>query len=331
MVVVAHARKLRAISDSDRKCDKHDAEMLARLARADLSLLSPVNHRSQKAQAHLAIIKARHNLVQTRTKLINAVRGMVKSFGERLAPCSPESFAQKVKPLIPRELRPALYPLLDSINNITQTIRQYERAIQALAEKEYPETKLFQSIPGVGPITALAFSLILETPDNFPKTRDVGAYVGLIPRRDQSGQHDPQLRMARTGNPLLRQFLTQCAQHTLSSRGQDSELRRWGMGIAERGGKLNRKRAVSAVSRKLAVMMLAMWKNNATFRPFPAAAEDTQEAPAAAATLPPSRPPRGGRRQPQPHEPAATPRTDNTPGTTRRARKPRATAEHAMT
>jgi transposase len=267
-VLVANARKLRAIYANPRKDDRTDAETLARLARLDPNLLSPIHHRSPQAQADLAVLRSRDALVRSRTLLINHVRGIVKSFGDRLPSCSANYFATKVAPSIPEPLQPALMPILVTIASLSQQIRAYDRQIEALCENKYPETKLLRKISGVGPLTALAYTLTLEDPQRFPKSRDVGPAVGLVPRRDQSGDHDPQLRITKTGNTFLRRLLVSSAQYILGPFGPDCDLRRWGLRLAERGGKNAKKRAVVAVARKLAVLLHHLWKNGEVYDPF---------------------------------------------------------------
>jgi len=267
-VIVANARKLRAIYDNPRKDDRTDAETLARLARLDPSLLSPIHHRSPQAQADLSVLRSRDALVRSRTLLINHVRGIVKSFGDRLPSCSANYFAKKVASAIPEPLQPALLPILDTIASLSQQIRAYDRQIEALCESKYPETKLFRNVNGVGPLTALAYTLTLEDPERFPRSRAVGPAVGLVPKRDQSGDRDPQLRITKTGNTFLRRLLVSSAQYILGPFGPDCDLRRWGLRLAERGGKNAKKRAVVAVARKLTVLLHHLWKNDEVYEPF---------------------------------------------------------------
>jgi transposase len=267
-VIVANARKLRAIYANPRKGDRADAETLARLARLDPNLLSPIHHRSPQAQADLAILRSRDALVRSRTLLINHARGIAKSFGDRLPSCSANYFATKVAPSIPEPLQPALMPILETIASLSQQIRTYDRQIEALCESKYPETKLLRKVSGVGPLTALAYTLTLEDLQRFPKSRDVGPAVGLVPKRDQSGDHDPQLRITKTGNTFLRRLLVSSAQYILGPFGPDCDLRIWGLKLAERGGKNAKKRAVVAVARKLAVLLHHLWKNGEVYDPF---------------------------------------------------------------
>ena len=284
-VLVANARKLRAIYHNPRKGDRVDAETLARLARLDPALLSPIHHRSPQAQADLAVLRSRDAIVRCRTLLINHVRDIVKASGSRLPSCSADSFAHKVAPDIPEPLRPALVPILDTIASLTQQIKSYDQKAEELCSERYPETKLLRRISGVGPLTSLAFILTLEKPDRFRRSREVGPAIGLVPRRDQSGDQDPQLRTTKTGNSYLRRLLVSSAQYILGPFGPDCDLRRWGLKLAERGGKNAKKRAVVAVARKLAVLLHRLWKTGEIYDPFYLARKHDQapEAIAAAA------------------------------------------------
>ena len=280
--LVANARKLRAIYDNPRKGDRVDAEILARLARLDPELLSPIHHRSPQAQADLAVLRSRDALIRSRTLLINHARGIVKSSGARLPSCSANCFASKAAPAVPETLRPALSPILETISALTQQIREYDRKIEQLCQDQYPETKLLRKVSGVGPITALAYVLTLEDPKRFMKSRDVGPAIGLVPRRDQSGDHDPQLRITKTGNVFLRRLLVSSAQYILGPFGPDCDLRIWGLKLAERGGKNAKKRAVVAVARKLAVLLHHLWKTAEVYDPF----NQSQKDEAGSAALP---------------------------------------------
>jgi len=267
-VLVANARKLRAIYHNPRKGDRADAETLARLGRLDPTLLSPIHHRSPQAQADLAVLRSRDAIVRCRTLLINHARDIVKASGSRLPSCSADSFAHKAAPHIPDPLRPALAPILDTIASLTKQIRAYDRQISTLCQENYPETRQLRSIDGVGPLTSLAFVLTLESPVRFTRSRDVGAALGLVPKRDQSGDRDPQLRITKTGDGYMRRLLVGSAQYILGPFGPDCDLRRWGLKLAERGGKNAKKRAVVAVARKLAILLHCLWKNGTTYDPF---------------------------------------------------------------
>ena len=267
-VLVANARKLKLIYAEGRKNDKLDAENLARLARLDPKLLAPLQHRGESSQAHLAIVRSREALIEARAKLINHVRGTVKSFGARLPKCSSPTFHKKVGVYVPESLRPALEPLLETIASMTAHIREYDRKLESVASELYPETKLLRQVHGVGTLTALAFVLTLEDPSRFATSRAVGAYLGVVPSKDQSGERDPQKRISKRGNGLLRKLLVGSAHRILGPFGEDSDLRRHGLKIAERGGKNAKKRAVVAVARKLSVLLHRLWVTGEVYEPL---------------------------------------------------------------
>ena len=267
-VHVGNPRKLRMIWDASDKTDKRDARLLARVARFDPSLLYPISHRGQDAQRHLLLIRARDALVGARTKLINHVRSAVKVFGYRLpSGISAPAFAVKARKNLPEELVPALSPLLDTIENMTKGIRHYDQQIEAVSTDFYPETGRLRQIRGVGPITSLAFVLTLERASRVAKSRNVGPLLGLVPRRDQSGQTDRQLPITKEGNRYLRRLLVGSAQYILGPFGEECDLRRHGMKIAARGGKNAKKRAVVAVARKLAVLLHRLWRGDEDYNP----------------------------------------------------------------
>jgi len=267
-VIVAHARNVRLIGESRRKDDRLDAQTLARLARIDPRLLCPVKHRSAKAQADLTLIRARAGLVRARTALVNTARGLAKSYGERLRGCNVRNMnPEKAEGLSP-ELQTALEPLLAGIESLSERIREYNRRIEALAEQSYPEVALLRQIKGVGTLIALTFLLTLEDPHRFRKSRDVGCYLGLQPGRRNSGQREPQMHISKEGDPYLRTLLVQGAQHILGPFGPDCDLRRWGLKLAERGGKNGKKRAIIATARKLAVLLHRLWVSGEVYEPF---------------------------------------------------------------
>jgi transposase len=267
-VLVANARKLRLIHQNKRKTDKIDAENLARLARVDPKLLAPLRHRNEHTQAHLALLRSREALVEARTQLVNHVRGSVKAFGSRLPKCSTHSFHKKAAREMPEELREVLEPVLETIASLTERIEDYDRKLEALAEEHYPETKLLRQVRGVGPLTALAFVLTLEDPKRFKKSRAVGAYLGLAPAKNQSGERDLQRRISKEGDRMLRRLLVGSAHYILGPFGEDSDLRRHGEKIAERGGKSAKKRAVVAVARKLSVLLHHLWISGEAYEPL---------------------------------------------------------------
>lgn len=267
-VIVANVRELRAISHSDRKSDQVDAEKLARYARLDPEILRPIAHRSVEQQEALTLIRARDLMVRLRTAAVNAVRGLTKSCGHRMPVSSTRCFAKRSLAVMPPGLAQALAPVLEQIALMTIKIKQYDRQIQELGQATYPETQALLKVYGVGHLTALTFVLTLGSKERFKQSRDVGCYLGLRPRRSQSGDRDPQLGITKAGNVYLRSLLIECAGHILRPRGKDSSLRQWGLHLASRGGKQARNKAVVAVARKLAVLLHRIWTTQEPYVPF---------------------------------------------------------------
>jgi len=267
-VIVAHAQKVRLIVKSRRKDDRLDARTLARLARIDPELLSPVQHRSAQAQLHLTEIRARAALVSTRTTLVNAARGLVKSYGERLRKCDTQQIGRESTSGLSAELRQALEPLLREVESLSERIQEYDRRIARMAKDTYPETTLLKQVKGVGDLIATAYVLTIEDPHRFRKSRDAGCFVGLQPARRNSGESEPQMHISKEGDEYLRTLLVQAAHYILGPFGKDSDLRRWGQKLAERGGKNAKKRAVVAVARKLAVLLHRLWVSGEVYEPL---------------------------------------------------------------
>jgi transposase len=267
-VIVAHARNVRLISESSRKDDRLDARTLARLARIDAGLLGPVRHRSAKAQIHLTVIRARAALVSTRTALVNAARGLTKSYGARLRKCGTEQMNRESTKGLSAELRDALDPLLREIESLNERIAEYDRRIEQIAKEVYPQVAVLKQVKGVGPLIALTYVLTLDDPQRFRRSRDVGCFLGLRPGRRNSGMSEPQLHISKEGDRYLRTLLVQGAHYILGPFGQDSDLRRWGLKLSERGGKNAKKRAVVAVARKLAVLLHKLWVSGEVYEPL---------------------------------------------------------------
>ena len=249
-----------------RRNDRLDAKFLARQGRADVELLYPIQHRGPQAQQHLAIVRARDEVVHLRTALINHVRGAVKSFGGRLPGCSAEAFPKRVATAIPAALQPALAPMVETIADLSRRIDAYDTQVQQLAHT-YPEVQRLQQPHGVGPLTALTYVLLVEDPRRFAHSRSAGAYFGLVPRLDESSDATPQLRISKAGDELGRRLLVNAAHYILGPFGPDCDLRRFGEAIAARGGKNAKKRAVVAVARKLAVLLHRLWLSDTPYDP----------------------------------------------------------------
>lgn len=266
-VIVANPRRVQLIAQSTRKNDRTDAETLARLGRVDPRLLGPISHRDAQAQADLATIRGRKALVDARTLLINHVRGAVKSSGGRLPGCDAHSFHKKARAHLPASLRCSLVPLLDAVEALTARIKELDRLVFELIESRYPEAKCLQQVAGVGPLISLCFILTIGDPNRFKKSREVGPYLGLVPRQRESGQSAPELRISKAGDSFLRQLLVNGAQYILGYRGPDCDLRRWGLKRSA-GSKLAKKRAVVGVARRLAVLLHRLWVTGEVYEPL---------------------------------------------------------------
>jgi transposase len=267
-VIVANVTELHAISRNDSKSDRTDAEKLARYARLDPRILRPITHRTVEQQQALTMIRARDVLVRLRTAVVNAARGLAKPCGYRLPASSTRSFPARCAGLLPEGLAAALEPLFAQIAHMNAQIKLYDRAIRKLATVTYPETQALTQVHGVGPLTAVTYVLTLGSKERFERSRDVGCYLGLRPKRSQSGDRDPQLRITKAGNEYLRRLLTECANFILGRFGKDSSLRRWGLHLAERGGRNARKKAIVAVARKLAVLLHRLWVTDQPYVPI---------------------------------------------------------------
>ena len=267
-VIVAHAQKVQLISKSNRKDDRHDARTLARLARIDPELLGPVRHRSVQAQIHLTVIRARAELVSARTALVNAARGLVKSYGERLPKCGTQQVSRELAAALSTELRDVLKPLLKEIESLNERIKEYDERMEKIAKEVYPEVSLLKQVKGVGTQIALTYVLTIEDPHRFLKSREVGCFLGLKPGRRNSGESEPQKGISKAGDRYLRTMMVQGAHYILGPFGEDSDLRRWGRKLAERGGKNAKKRAVVAVARKLAVLLHRLWVSGEVYEPL---------------------------------------------------------------
>ena len=277
-VIVANARKVRAISQSSRKDDRMDAQMLGRLARVEPALLCPIRHRGEVAQQHLAMIRARAALVDARTGLVNLARGVSKAFGERLRKCDADQMGERELEKLDAGVKGALGRVLQMVEAMTEQIHGYDKELAEIARKHYPETALLEQISGVGLLIALTFLLTLEDKSRFGRSRDVGCYLGLRPKRQDSGESQPELRITKEGDVYLRRLLVQGAHYILSARGPDTDLKRWGLQLAgtgkqagqpkKQGDKKKKKRAVVAVARKLAILLHHLWVTGEVYEPL---------------------------------------------------------------
>ena len=267
-VVVANPRQLKLIFKSKRKNDPIDSERLARLGRVDTELLSPIRHRSEDVQRDLHVLKSRDVLVGSRTRLVSHIRSVVKSLGGRVPlKVRAETFYAKASEHVPTGLLPSVKPLLRVLGCIDAEIKELDKQIHRLCLESYPETAILRQVTGVGEIVALTFVLVIEDPKRFENSRDVPAYLGLVPRQWQSGAVDRNLHITKAGDRFLRKLLVQSANYILGPFGPDCDLRRWGQQLAERGGRGGSKRARVGVARKLSVLLHHLWATGQVYKP----------------------------------------------------------------
>src|ERR1700676_1627437 len=255
-VIVAHAQKVELITKSNRKDDRHDGRTLGRLARTAPGRLARAG------------IRARAELVSARTALVNAARGLAKSYGERLPKCGTQQVSGKLAEGLSAELREVLEPLLREVESLNARIQEYDERMEKVAKEVYPEVSLLKQVKGVGTQIALTYVLTIEDPHRFLKSREVGCFLGLKPGRRNSGESEPQKSISKEGDRYLRTMMVQGAHYILGPFGADSDLRRWGLKLAERGGKNAKKRAVVAVARKLAVLLHRLWVSGEVYEPL---------------------------------------------------------------
>lgn len=263
-VIVAHARDLALIYGGDKKNDQLDAEKLARLAQADRKLLHPITHMTMERQADLMVMKARDLVVRQRTQIISTIRGLLRAGGYKLIEA--EYTVDTIKKCcseLPQHIKSVILPLVQQIKFQESTIKDYDRQVKKLCKK-YPATNILRQITGVGELTALAVVLIVGDPARFKNSARLCAYLGVVPKQDQSGNTDKQLGITKKGSKLARKLLIQAAHYILGPFGPDCELRSFGMRIQARGGKIAKKKSFVAVARKLVTVMFALWQNPET-------------------------------------------------------------------
>jgi transposase len=276
-VMVVAASTLKDIFGTRQKNDKNDADSLAAIALKCPELLRRVTHRNEDQQRHKAQLVLRDGMVRSRTLLVNEVRGVLGSLGAELPACSTDAFCRRVSKILEPRDQELVKGTMELIAALTHNIKALEREIETITETHYKEAAVLRQVGGVGPLTSFAFVLTIGDPRRFKRNRQVGSYLGLVPRQQQSGDDDPQLNITKAGDTLMRRLLVQSAQYTLGPFGKDSDLRRFGLAIAARGGLRAKKRAVIAVARRLAVLLLSLLKTGEVYEPL-RHAEHTKEA-----------------------------------------------------
>ena len=259
---------MRLISQSCAKNDRDDAYWLAELGRINPDLLAPLAARDEHVEQQRSWLRGRETLVEARAKLVNSVRGIAKTHGIRFGQCGMMQWVATVREC-PAVLRTILDPMARIIVELSREINELDRHIDKLGKEQYPATQLLRTADGVGPLTSLAYVLELNNElGRVKRSRQMGAVVGCRPQQRDSGESSPELSITKAGNPMLRRLLVQSPQRILGPFGLESDLRSWGLGLAARGYKRAKRRALVAVARKLAVVLHAMWRNNEAWQPL---------------------------------------------------------------
>lgn len=270
-VVCLDARHAKAaLSMQVNKTDANDALGLAQIVRT--GWFREVAIKSMDAQTLRMLLMARAQLVSQRQAVANNIRGLMKTFGLVIQRGSKGPFPTRVRELIADNsaLSAIIEPLLIAWQAIREQVAVFDRQVVMRAKADAAAKRLM-TIPGVGVIVALAYAAVIDDPGRFKRSTSVGAYLGLTPRRYQSGEVDKAGRISKCGDGLLRSYLFEAANVLLSRHPRPSKLKTWGLALASRIGM---RRAKVAVARKLAAIMHRVWKDDCDF--------DWGDAPAAA-------------------------------------------------
>ena len=260
-VCARHAKGV--LSARVNKSDPHDAEGLAQMART--GWFKAVRIKAEATHMDRARLKIREQLVASRLAMAGQLRGLLKLFGLRLGQATtPNRRRERLAALfaLKPELEPILAPLIESLEALEAQIGRSSRQLAAQAAAD-PVTARLMTTPGVGPITALVFKTSIEDPGRFDRGEDAGAFAGLAPRRNQSGERDYKGRISKAGDPMLRSALYEAANVLLVRVKRPCALQTWGRRLAQTKGA---KRARVAVARKLAILLHRLWRSETEFR-----------------------------------------------------------------
>ena len=267
-VKVVDPRRMRRIYESDNKSDVRDARELSEAALDRWERLPEVRLRSKESQEKLSVLRTRDTLVRARTRLVNTARSLLKQYGIKVPKCEPEAFPKRASGLVPEELLVAGKALLEQIRLLNAQVKGLDGWIESQSAQD-ARIRCLRQIPGIGRVTAAAFVWTIDDPYRFKRSRSVGAYLGLRPKREQSGETDKQLPITKAGNRYLRALLVSAAQGIMRKKSKDTALKRFGLRLAERGGKRAKKIAAVALARKLAVLLHHLWVTGEAYEPFP--------------------------------------------------------------
>jgi transposase len=262
-IVCMDARHAKAaLSLQINKTDANDAYGIAQIVR--VGWYREVLVKRMDSHAVRAVLAARAQLVTQKTTLTNSIRGLLKTFGIVLGRGKGARFDAMVRERVAGE--PMLATIVEPVLAVLLTVRRqlavFERLLSRRARAD-ADARLLMTAPGVGAVVALAYATTIEDPERFKRSSSVAAYVGLTPRRYQSGEMDRAGHISRCGDAMLRTYLYEAANVLLRRSTRPSPLGVWGRALAERiGGR----KALVAVARKLAVVLHSMWRDRTEFR-----------------------------------------------------------------
>jgi transposase len=251
-----------ALSMQINKTDANDAHGIAQMMRT--SFFKEVKVKSLDSHRIRTLLGARAQLVGIRTDLKNQVRGVLKTFGAVVSQRVEKGFTAKVRGVMTGQ--PMLQKMVQPLMEVLHAVQEQINALDGLLEDYAEGNKIcshLMTIPGIGPVTAVAFTAAVDDPKRFGKSRSVGAYFGLTNKRYQSGEADYSGRISKCGDRLVRSYLYEAAGSLLTRSKKWSALKSWGLRIAKRSGL---GKAKIAVARKLAVIMHQMWITGEAFR-----------------------------------------------------------------
>ena len=257
---------------SGKKRRRNDAKDAASLLEHAVDIERPrvkkLWQRPDEYQRDLALMRMRNAMVEARAGLVSTVRGTVKQFGERVSKCDVEYFAGRARGELSAGMLALVEPVLGQIEELNKVVAQYDEQVRAYLARR-PEAARLLAVPGVGDVTVGAFLAYVGEASRFAHSRDVAAYIGLVPDQDQSGEHDPQLRITKSGDRMVRRNFLECARGIMGPFGKDSALRRWALALAGDGrNKIRNNKAAVALARKLAVLLHRLWVSGQAYDPW---------------------------------------------------------------
>jgi len=261
-VICIDARHAKAaLSMQINKSDRNDAVGLARIMQC--GWYKEVQVKSVTCHEIRAVLNSRAQLVKIKLDLENQIRGLLKNLGLVIGKARGNVFCRRVEELLGEQglLSEAVRPLLEVREKVSLEIAALYRKLMGLARNDQ-NSRRSMTVPGIGPITALAFHSAIDDPIRFRRSRSVGAYFGLTPRRHASGEVDWSGRISKCGDRMVRSYLFEAAGVLLTRVPQWCKLKAWGHRLWKRIGF---KKAKIAVARKLAVVLHAMWRDGIDF------------------------------------------------------------------